>query len=85
MTSKNFFSSWIPINFFFLPEFRYQELLEQRLRERREKIARGEPVDDLAMEELPEDEEALSQDGSVDPKKLLEDLQKRFVHIFPPQ
>ena len=51
------------------------------MRERREKIARGEPVDDLAMEELPEDEESISQDAAVDPKKLLEDLQKRFVII----
>eukprot|EP00111_Clytia_hemisphaerica_P002852 TCONS_00008039-protein len=59
---------------------KYQELLEQRLRDRKEKIARGEPVDDLAMEELPESEDALDgdQEAAVDPKKLLEDLQKRY-------
>ena len=59
--------------------FRYKELLEQRLKERKEKIARGEPVDDLAMEEIPEDmmDAANGLEDSIDPKKLLEDLQKR--------
>ena len=55
---------------------RYKELLEQRLKERKEKIARGEPVDDLALEEIPEDEND-EQSNEIDPKKLLEDLQKR--------
>lgn len=59
---------------------RYKELLEQRLKERKEKIARGEPVDDLAMEEIPEDmidNDDESSKDQIDPKKLLEDLQKR--------
>ena len=59
---------------------RYKELLEQRLKERKEKIARGEPVDDLAMEEIPEDmsDVADGSEDNIDPKTLLEDLQKRY-------
>ena len=59
---------------------RYKELLEQRLKERKEKIARGEPVDDLAMEEIPEDmiDAADGSGDNIDPRTLLEDLQKRY-------
>ena len=59
---------------------RYKELLEQRLKERKEKIARGEPVDDLAMEEIPEDmiDAADGSEDNIDPRTLLEDLQKRY-------
>lgn len=55
---------------------RYQELLEERLRERRDRLARGEPVDDLSLEELPEEEN--TEQVPTDAKSLLEDLQKRL-------
>lgn len=51
--------------------------MEQRLKERQERLARGEPVDDLALEELPEQDISADDGSPVDAKSLLQDLQKR--------
>lgn len=61
---------------FFLHCIRYDELLQERLRQRRERIAKGEPVDDLDIDALPEEE---TEEQTADAKTILEDLQKRFA------
>lgn len=54
---------------------KYDELLQERLRQRRERIAKGEPVDDLDIDALPEEE---TEEQTADAKTILEDLQKRY-------
>lgn len=59
--------------------FRCGQILKEQLHKRRERLALGEHVDDLDESELPED---LSEDGLINPKSLLEDLQKRLLFII---
>lgn len=59
--------------------FRCGQILKEQLQKRRERLALGEHVDDLDESELPED---LSEDGLINPKSLLEDLQKRLLFII---